>query len=97
MSLPINITIKIVLLMAKFESPTILKRKLQVDFDKITLNEVCIREIFERFCEIGTVEDRKCSGRPSKLTEDKVNEIHDVRENEPQSSVRAVAMTCSIP
>jgi hypothetical protein len=35
MSLPTNIRVKIVLLMAKFESPVIVKRKLQADFGKM--------------------------------------------------------------
>jgi transposase len=97
MSLPINIRIKIVLLMIKFESPIVVKRKLQVEFDKNTPSEVCIKEVFQRFCETGTVEDRERSGRPSKITEEKVDEVHDVYENEPQSSVRAVSTVCAIP
>ena len=37
------------------------------------------------------------SGRPSKITEEKVDEVRDVIQNEPQSSVRVVATACSIP
>jgi hypothetical protein len=41
--------------------------------------------------------DQEHSGKPSKITEVKVSEVHDVVENQPQSSVRAVATACSIP
>jgi hypothetical protein len=61
MSVPTNIRIKIVLLMAKFESPIVVKRKLQVEFDKQTPDVDCIRDSFERFCETGTEEDRQRS------------------------------------
>ena len=97
MSVPTNIKIKIVLLMAKFESSTIVKRKLWTEFGKNTPGETTIREIFQRFCETGTVEDRERPGRPSEITEEKIDEVAEVIENEPQSSVRTVATACSIP
>ncbi len=96
MSVPINIRIKIVLLMAKFESPAVVRRKLQVDFGEDTPTEACIKRTFERFRETGTVEDRERSGRPPKITEEKINEVRDFIQNEPQSSVRAVATDCSV-
>ncbi len=58
---------------------------------------MCIKETIQRFCETSTVKDRKRSGRPSKIREEKVDEVHHVCGNEPQSSVRAVATICSIP
>jgi hypothetical protein len=97
MSVPTEIRIKIVLLMAKFESATVVKRKLQVEFGKNTPTEYCIRSTFERFCETGTVEDRPRSGRPTVITEEKVNQVNDVCENQPVSSVRSLAQACSIP
>lgn len=96
MTIPIEIRIKIVLLMAKFESSTIVRRKLQVEFGNKTPSVVSIQATFERFCETGTVEDRERSGRPSKITEEKIDEVYDVLQNEPQSSVRVVATACSI-
>ena len=54
----IEIKIKIVLLMAKFESATIIKRKVQSDSGINTLTKHGIRTIFERFCQTGSVEDR---------------------------------------
>ena len=49
------------------------------------------KRTFDRFCAIGAVEDREHPGRPSKITEQKIDEIRDVIQDEPQSSVRAVA------
>ena len=74
MSVPTNIRIKIVLLMAKFESSTVVKRKLWTEFGKNTPGETTIRETFQRFCETGTVEDRERPGRPSEITEEKIDE-----------------------
>ena len=49
MSVPTNIRIKIVLLMAKFQSSTVVKRKLWTEFDQNTPGETTIRETFQRF------------------------------------------------
>ena len=43
------------------------------------------------------LEDREHPGRPSKIIEQKIDEVRDVIQDEPQSSARAVATTCSIP
>ena len=50
---------KIVLLTAKFESPVVVRRKLQVEFGKNRPTEAFIKRTFVRFCEIGTGEDRE--------------------------------------
>jgi hypothetical protein len=54
MTIPIDIRIKMVLLMAKFESPMVVRRKLQVEFGNKTPSVVSIQATFERFCETGT-------------------------------------------
>ena len=59
MPLALAIKIKIVLLMGKFESLTIVKRKLQAELGKQTPSLNCIKDVFERFTETGTVEDRE--------------------------------------
>ena len=96
-SLTTNIRIKIVLLMVKFESSTVVKRKLWTEFGKNTPGETTIRETFQHFCETGTIEDRERPERPSEITEEKIDEVAEVIENEPQSSVRSVATACSMP
>ena len=83
--------------MAKYESAAVVRRKLQIEFGRSTPSEGCITVTFQRFCETGTVEDKERSGRPSKITEEKIEEVCDVIENDPQSSVRTVAAACSIP
>ncbi|CAF3566716.1 unnamed protein product [Rotaria sp. Silwood1] len=75
----------------------VVKRKLQTEFDKNRPNETCIRRIFQRFWETGAVKDRERPGRPSEITEEKVDEVHDVCESELQLCVRAVGTACSIP
>ena len=83
--------------MAKLESSRVVKRKLWTEFDKNTPGETTIRETFQRFCETGTVEDRERPGRLSEITEEKIDEVAEVIENEAQSSIRSVAVACSIP
>ena len=97
MSVPINLRMKIVLLIAKFESPVVVRRKLQVEFDKNRLTETCIKRTFVRFCETGTGEDREHLDRPAKITKQKIDEVRNVTQDKPQSSIRAIASTCSIP
>ena len=72
-------------------------RSLWTEFGKNTPGETTIIETFQRLCETGTIEDRERSGRPSEITEEKIDEVAEVIENEPQTSVPSVATTCSIP
>ena len=97
MSVPTNITIKIVLFMAKVQSSTGVKRELWTEFGKNTPGENTIREKFQCFCETGTVEDQERPGSPSEITKGKINEIAEGIENETQSSIRSVATACFIP
>ena len=97
MSIAIDIRIQIVLLMAKFESPRTVRRTLQVEFGPNTPSEDTIKRTFERFCETGNVEDRPRSGRPVTITEEKIDDVRNVCEAEPCSSVRSVAIACAIP
>ena len=69
--------------MVKFESPTIGQRKLEDEFGKNAPKKDWIIAIFQRFCEIGTVENRE----RSKITE-KIDKVHHVTENQQQTSVR---------
>ena len=83
--------IKIVLLMSKFESPVVVRRKLQIELGKDTPIETCIKYTFDRFCGTSRVKDRESPGRLPKITEEKINEVRDFIQHEPQSPVRAVA------
>ena len=83
--------------MGKFQSLTTVKRNLQAEFGRQTPNLNCIKDVFERFTEIGTVEDWEGSGRPSVITEETVEKVRDVCEAERRQSVRTVAAVCAIP
>ena len=80
--------------MAKFESPTIVQRKLKAEFGKNTTERDYIIAMFKRFCETGTVENH--SGRLSTITWEKIDEVHHVTENQQQTSVQTVATACPI-
>ena len=88
---------KIVLLIAKFESPVVVRRKLQGEFGKNRPIEAFIERTFVRFCEIGTGKDREHLDSPPKITKQKSDEVRIVIQEKPQSSIRAIASTCSIP
>ena len=96
MPLALAIKIKIVLLMGKFESLTTMKHKLQAEFGKQTPSLSCIKDVFERFTETGTVEHRERSRRPPVITEETVEKVRDVCEAERRQNVRTVAVACAI-
>ncbi len=58
MSVPINTRAKIVLLMTKFESPTIVKGKVQVKLGIKTPDIDCSIDAFQGFCEMTIVINR---------------------------------------
>ena len=76
--------------MANFESPVIVRRTLQAEFGQHTPSEDIITRTYQHFCETGTVEDRQRSGRSSTITEEKVDEVLDVCESKPYSSVESM-------
>ena len=57
---------------------------------------IALWQCFKRFCEIGTVENWERSARPSKITEEKIDKVHHVTENQQRISVQTVATICSI-
>jgi hypothetical protein len=72
MPVPTHTRIQIVLLMAIFESPAIMRQKLHVEFGRSTPIEGCIATTFQHFCETSTVENKERSRRPPTITEAKV-------------------------
>ena len=67
--------------MAKFQSSTVVKRKLWPEFGKNTPGETTLREIFQRFCETGIVEDRERPGRLSEITVTKLLKLLKMNHN----------------
>ena len=68
--------------MVKFESSVVVRRKLQVKFGRNTPTEAYIKRTFDRFCATGTVEGQEYPDRPSKITEQKINEIFKTNHNQ---------------
>ena len=83
--------------MAKFESPNIVKGKMQVEFGIKTPHIDCTIDAFQGLCEMSIVVNRQQFERPSKTTEEKISKVYDNCENVPLSSVRVVATVCFIP
>ena len=66
--------------------------------DRVRLVKPLLEKHFNAFVKLTViVEDREHPGRPSEITEEKIDEVAEVIENEPESSVRSVATSCSIP
>ena len=82
--------IEIVLLFAKLESYTLLRRHLQSQgWDNIP-SEKTVRRVFQKFKDTGSVHDLTKCGRPS--LEDEVQDtIKEIFEERPTSSVRSAA------
>ena len=76
MSVPINIRIIIVLLMAKFESSIVVKGKMQVEFGITTPNIDYTIDAFQCFCEMSIVVNRPQFERPSEITKEKIDEVY---------------------
>ena len=88
--------VEIVLLMAKLESVTLVRRELQKRKWTNIPHENTIRNLFKKFKDTGSVQDAPRSGRPS-LDETKSEEISEIFQNQPSTSIRqaASAISCS--
>ena len=64
---------------------------------KIHQTKILLQGQINVFSETDTVEDRQRSGRPSTITEEKVDEVREICESKLNSSVRTVVTACSIP
>ena len=81
--------IEIVILMGKLESTAAVRRALQRKGVKVP-SENTIRDTFKTFKETGFVHNQPKSGKPA-LEDEKVEEISNFLENEPNTSLRFVA------
>jgi len=86
-----ELRIEIVLMMAKLEYSTFVRRNFQRDNLPYIPSENTIRSIFNKFVETGPIDDRERSGRPPTTTAEKVEEIAEVLANAPVNSVRNVS------
>jgi transposase len=91
MSLDLQLRIQIVVLMAKLESATVVRRHLQREKVSDIPSENAIRSLYAKFLETGSVHDRERSGRPPSATTEKQDEIVEALTNKPVNSIRAVS------
>ena len=78
------------ILIAKYESPVTIIRELQRRETTNIPEMYSITSVYQKFLETSSVGDRTHTGRPSTITEDKVQEIQQILDNEPVNSVRSV-------
>ncbi|CAF1151432.1 unnamed protein product [Didymodactylos carnosus] len=81
--------IQIVVLMAKLESTTAVRRHLQRENVSAIPSENTMRSLYAKFLETGSVHGR--SGRPPSATTEKQDQIAEVLTNKPMNSIRAVS------
>lgn len=82
--------IKIVLMMAKFGSPTQVIRELKGEGIVNIPSNTSITNLYQKFCEFGTVHDLPISGRP-KISEKKMNLIEEILHKNPRSTLTQIS------
>ena len=88
--------IRIVILMAKLESVTSVERHLKKEGVMNIPAHKSMRSIFTKFLETGSVLDAPRSGRPS-IEEEKVEEISNLFDENPSTSLRQAAAITETP
>ena len=88
--------IQVVVLMAKFESPVMVIRELQRQEVTHIPERHTITSIYQKFLDTGSVQDISPPGRPTAITEDKINEVEQALSMQAVNSVRNVAQETNI-
>ena len=83
MSHSLETKIQVVILMAKYESPVMVIRQLQHRGTTNIPERHAKTSTYQKFLETGSVGDCAHTERPSTITEDKVQEIQQILDNEP--------------
>ena len=96
MSNRLQLNVRIVVLMAKLESPTLVRRQLQRENVGDVPTVLTIKRIYDKFLETGSVKDRDRSRRPASVTPEKVAEISEVLAATPMTSVRRVSQEVNL-
>jgi hypothetical protein len=87
--LPLNI--RILVLMAKLESPTSVRCQLQQENVGDVSAVLTIKRIYNKFLETGSVKDHDRTRRPLSITTEKITKISEVLAATPITSVRRVS------
>jgi len=94
--LGLDVKIRIVILMAKLESATAVRRALQQEkFTDIPVNSTITR-IYEKFCETGSVEDIFHSGRPKKYDDNHAMKVEEILNEKPKSTLTEISSLTNI-
>ena len=88
--LSLEIKIRIVILKAKFESVSLVRRELQKEFRDIPTDKT-IRKIYEKFCVTGSVDELPHDGRPKKYNENDVLRVEAVLDQKPKASLTEIS------
>ncbi|CAF1446539.1 unnamed protein product [Rotaria sp. Silwood1] len=96
MSIDLHIRIEIVLMMARLESPSSVRRHFHRENMSDIPSEKTIKAIYDKFIETGSVHDRERSGRPSLMTTEKLDEIEEILSDNAMVSVRRVSQEVNL-
>jgi transposase len=77
--------------MTKFESPRETRRTLQRENTSDIPTERTIKNIYDKFLETSSVQDRERPGRSSSVAEEKKAEIIEVLERTPMNTIRSLS------
>jgi len=84
--LSLEIKIRIILLMAKLESVTLVRRTLKQEKWEIIPERKTLTKFYAKFCSTGSVEDLDRSGRPKIIDQNQIIQVETVlRENQHSS------------
>ena len=92
----LKLKIRIVLLMAKFESLTQVLRQLSNEGFKNLPTKETISNVYTKFCEFGIVSDMPRSGRPKISDEESTNPIKEILQNNPKSTLKEISALTGI-
>ena len=96
MRYPLEVKVQVVVLMAKFESPVMVIRELQRQGITDIPTRQTISSIYQKFLDTGSVQNVNPPGRPSTITEDKIDEVEQALTMQPMNSVRNIARVTDI-
>jgi hypothetical protein len=82
--------------MAKFESPIQVIRVLENEANENIPSRFAIKDLYDKFCEFGTVLDLERSGRPKISDELSTDLITEILEENPKSTVTQISSTIGI-
>ena len=96
MAYSLQTKIRVVILMAKIESPIQVWRTLQKENSKEIPSPTQISRIYKKFLETGSVGDRERTGRPKKYDENTINKIEEIIEEKSTSTLAEISATVSL-